>query len=169
MNRHVGASFTLSVLVVVFFAVALYPLERKPASPVPELLSSEPLKSPRPAGPPPEPTPGVPLTEPPALPTDEPPHVAAGEPTPGPSPAKHATSTAIATSAPPRVRVVSRTRALSAPRSAFTLVVDGESLDDVAARVYGTTEKAEWLWLSNRDLIARKDASLHAGMLLRTP
>jgi hypothetical protein len=69
----------------------------------------------------------------------------------------------------PRVRVISRTRTVSSPRSAFTLVGKGESLDDVAARVYGTADKAEWLWLSNRDLIERKDAALRAGMLLRTP
>src|SRR5690348_4454025 len=33
MNHHVGASFTLSVLTVLFFAVVLYPPEREPPSP----------------------------------------------------------------------------------------------------------------------------------------
>jgi hypothetical protein len=94
-----------------------------------------------------------------------PPHVAALEPAPpAPGPLEREVSAAL-----PRVRVISRTRAASPTRSAFTLVGDGESLDDVAARVYGTTDKAEWLWLSNRDLIERKDVSLRTGMLLRTP
>ena len=82
MNRHVGASFTLSVLVVVFFAVALYPTERKPASPPLEPLASESTTPPGPAGPPPALTPGVPLPESPTVTVPEPLHVAALEPAP---------------------------------------------------------------------------------------
>jgi hypothetical protein len=163
MNRHVGASFTLSVMVVIFFAVALYPSDRKRATVSLEPLASPSTTPPGPAGPPSTaPTPVVPSPETTPVSVPEPPRVAVLEQAPGP-PEREANA------APPRVRVISRTRAVSAPRSAFTVVSDGESLDDVAARVYGTTDRAEWLWLSNRDLIERKDASLRAGMLLRTP
>ena len=64
MNRHVGASFTLSVLIVVFFAVALYRPD-PPRSPAPASTESRvPGKSPgSTASRVPEATPGVPLTE----------------------------------------------------------------------------------------------------------
>jgi hypothetical protein len=55
------------------------------------------------------------------------------------------------------------------PRSAFTTVKEGESLDDVALRVYGSADQAEALWRANRDLLPRRDSSLRAGAALRTP
>jgi outer membrane biosynthesis protein TonB len=195
MNRHVGASFTLSVLVVGFFAIVLYQPERESTFPqVPGSLASEPVQPsppapvPRPqrtSGVPPPETPTAPGPKPssesnrsnvahePSAPPPSPPEIPI-EPSPGvskarPDPPELETKVAIPTDPPPRVRAISRTRVVSAPWSAFTLVGDGESLDDVALRVYGTTEKSQWLWRANRDLIDRKDASLRAGMLLRTP
>jgi outer membrane biosynthesis protein TonB len=195
MNRHVGASFTLSVLVVGFFAIVLYQPEGESSSPqAPGSLASEPVQ-PSPTAPVlrPQPTPGVPLPETPTAPAPKPSsesnrsNVAHEPSAPPPSPPEipvesspgiskarldppeRETKVAIPTDTPPRVRADSRTRAVSATWSGFTLVGDGESLDDVALRVYGTTESSQWLWRANRDLIDRKDASLRAGMLLRTP
>src|SRR4051812_39699741 len=61
MNRHVGASFTLSVLVVVFFAVVLYePEHARHPRPAAGKAPAEPKSA---SATPPSPTPGVPLTE----------------------------------------------------------------------------------------------------------
>jgi hypothetical protein len=55
------------------------------------------------------------------------------------------------------------------PRSAFTAVKDGESLDDVAIRVYGTSDRADSLWRANRDLLPQRTSPIPAGAVLRTP
>ena len=57
------------------------------------------------------------------------------------------------------------------PHDAFTLAIEGETLEDVAVRVYGlgTSDEVEALWRVNRDLIGGKDVTLSAGTLLRTP
>jgi hypothetical protein len=55
------------------------------------------------------------------------------------------------------------------PAGAFTDVVEGETLADVARRVYGSADAAQALWLANRDRVDRPDISLHSGVLLRTP
>jgi hypothetical protein len=55
------------------------------------------------------------------------------------------------------------------PRGAFTSVRDGETLADVARRVYGPSGDPNELWLANRDLIGGKNAPLRAGTMLRTP
>jgi hypothetical protein len=52
---------------------------------------------------------------------------------------------------------------------AFTEAYEGETLRDVASRVYGSPEEDEALWRLNRDLIGRRDDTLSAGTLLRTP
>lgn len=54
-------------------------------------------------------------------------------------------------------------------RSAFTTVEDGETLEDVARRVYGSVDQAELLWRVNRDLLPRRSSPLAAGSVLRTP
>lgn len=137
MNRHVGASFALSVFWVVLFAVLLYQPERGP-------------------------DPAPPPTSKPAAPDPAPP--------PTPPPMKPAAAEPVAAVAPaPRIRPVSRTRPAATPRSAFTIVAEGETLDDVASRVYGTADRAESLWRANRDLLGRPRDPLRPGMLLRTP
>jgi hypothetical protein len=51
----------------------------------------------------------------------------------------------------------------------FTVAFEGETLRDVALRVYGSADEGEALWRLNRDLVGRRDAVLGAGTLLRTP
>jgi nucleoid-associated protein YgaU len=55
------------------------------------------------------------------------------------------------------------------PSGAFTRVAAGESLAEVALRVYGTAEAARTIWQANRDQLDRPDAPLGAGTVLRTP
>lgn len=194
MNRHVGASFTLSVLVVVFFAVVLYQPEHArrslhsgpPGRGLARPSSEEPGQAPPPSA-------GVPLSEataahvsganessvdreatastsgtprfPPRDPSDRNQHANS-------APRTIATSSPGSTTPDPpaMIQIVSRRRALASPRrSAFTQVGQGESLTDVAIRVYGTSDATRTLWLANRDIIDRRDASLREGMLLRTP
>jgi nucleoid-associated protein YgaU len=54
-------------------------------------------------------------------------------------------------------------------RGAFARIDDGETLADVARRVYGSAEKVDVLWKANRDQLSKPEAPLGAGMLLRTP
>jgi nucleoid-associated protein YgaU len=60
-------------------------------------------------------------------------------------------------------------RVPSARRGAFARTEEGETLEDVSQRVYGTPEKAEALWRANRDQLPSPDAPIAPGMLLRTP
>ena len=55
------------------------------------------------------------------------------------------------------------------PCEGFTQALEGETLRDVAIRVYGSSEEAESLWRLNRDLISRREGTLPPGTLLRTP
>lgn len=55
------------------------------------------------------------------------------------------------------------------PRGAFARVDVGETLADVARRVYGSPGKVDQLWRANRDQLSSPEAPLSAGMLLRTP
>ena len=206
MNRNVGASFTLSVLMVCFFAVALYPRDGPPppCSAKSLVVSSE-APGTAPPDPPPWPTPGVPLFEAtevaaaePASKPDPVPEprdegraetsprpqpvtvrslqdrseimVGTEERPPGPSRADRMTRPS-PTTWPVRPQTIARRRAIVPPRHppAFTTVGAGESLADVAIRVYGSPESAEMLWRANRDFIEQRDSSLRAGMLLRTP
>jgi len=59
--------------------------------------------------------------------------------------------------------------ASTVPRSAFTTVQDGETLDDVTIRVYGSSDQIDLLWRANRDLLPRRNSPLGAGAILRTP
>ncbi len=55
------------------------------------------------------------------------------------------------------------------PKGAFTHTRAGETLTDVARRVYGTADQTKPLWLANRDVLDRIDGPLRPGTLLRTP
>lgn len=55
------------------------------------------------------------------------------------------------------------------PGSAFTVVEANETIQDVAVRVYGSGDLAESLWRANRDALPRRDSPLATGMALRTP
>jgi nucleoid-associated protein YgaU len=67
------------------------------------------------------------------------------------------------------VRTADKLEVARRPRSAFTVVEADETISDVARRVYGTTDEVESLWQANRDSLPRKDTPISSGMLLRTP
>ncbi len=143
MNKNVGASFGLSVLIVVFFAVILY----QPDSPPPPLAAVapvEPLEAHPPEAQPTPPRPKVPTA----------------------NPATRADPAHVANVARP---ISQRSVPAVEPRGAFTTVRDGESLVDVARRVYGREEATKTLWLANRDRLDRVDAPVAKGSILRTP
>jgi hypothetical protein len=54
-------------------------------------------------------------------------------------------------------------------RSAFTVVGPDETIEEIAFRVYGSSDSAETLWRANRDTLPRRDSPISAGMVLRTP
>lgn len=174
MNRNVTASFSLSVSLVVLFAVLLY----QPDGPIPPSLQDSAVvqadarpSSPNPEGKRPEPTPGVPL------PLSAAGDVTSGQRSPSPTvPEKAAVEVdAVGAHAPPApgVRVeASKPSPDVVPaqaHSTFTHARPGESLADIAVRVYGSPESAEKVWMANRDLIDAPDAIPPAGALLRTP
>lgn len=191
MNQHVGASFTLSVLVVVFFAVILYEPDHArsvpPTSPNPATAPTEATQAPPPtpavpiiesaATTAPNPESPSPLTASPSRPKEDvasldsdraaPPKITALPPRTQASP----TSQRPAPPDPPAViQVVSHRQSPPPGRhSAFTQVGVGESLSDVALRVYGTSEATIALWRANRDIIAHRETPLNPGLLLRTP
>ena len=142
MNEHVGASFGLSVLIVLFFTVALYQPDKVPSSkgPAADSKTAEVAKKAR--------------TEPQA--------VAAG---PGPSP-KIPAQTVSQRVALPSPRLI---EASPGPPGAFTAARSGERLEDVARRVYGAKGSTTRLWKANRDRLVREDEPLRTGMLVRTP
>jgi nucleoid-associated protein YgaU len=192
MNRHAGASFTLSVLVVAFFAVALYQPEHPPSPAtasvaVHEAAADLPPQTSRSV---PTVTPGVPLEQVTAEPR-RPLETAAAVPaqfSPLPSTRRVRTganlrsgrpimsSSLIAEASPSIARAEDpqsprqplRPLRTVAGQAGFTAVAAGESLSDIAVRVYGTPDAAQTLWLANRDILS-DDAPLRQGMLLRTP
>lgn len=58
---------------------------------------------------------------------------------------------------------------VSAARGAFTKTKVGESLANVAERVYGTKSAVDSLWRANRDVLNSPDDPIEAGLILRTP
>jgi nucleoid-associated protein YgaU len=56
-----------------------------------------------------------------------------------------------------------------APLRTYTLATKGESVADIAERVYGSRRYATELWRANRDQLASASASLAEGSVLRTP
>jgi nucleoid-associated protein YgaU len=55
------------------------------------------------------------------------------------------------------------------PEDAFTKVASGETLVDIVRRVYGPDASLEAVWKANRDQLPTPEASVRAGMILRTP
>ena len=147
MNENVGASFGLSVLIVLCFAVALYQPDRatgKPQASKPEKLASKSVRV-----------------------SKQPPAFVATEPnrTPLSKTIRPVSQQAIEKN----LKVAEG--GSSGPRGAFTTARAGEKLEDVARRVYGIEGSAERLWKANRDLIdnASSKEPLRTGMLVRTP
>ena len=91
---------------------------------------------------------------------------------PGSAPIKVATPSAGPVSSPQERQVshVSGPAPVSTGhRSAFTSVLEGETLQDVAIRIYGSSDQLDLLWRANRDVLPRKNSPLSAGAVLRTP
>jgi outer membrane biosynthesis protein TonB len=186
MDQHLGSSITLSFALVVLFAIVLYPSEHRPNLTATPEVSSVPAHPPEPPSSPAEPPP--PLTPVEDLPTPAPAPAQAPAPTPAPvqapverlepavparvegkpGPAAAAVPRAPAPSLP-RVAVRAARKKQTGTHDAFTRAEEGETLRDVAIRVYGSPDAFDTLWRLNRDLVGRRDAPLPAGTLLRTP
>lgn len=70
----------------------------------------------------------------------------------------------------PRERVDAEPEtALLRPQAPLTMTEPEETLSDVAKRVYGSSEAAEWLRRANPDRVERIDLVLKPGLVLRTP
>lgn len=152
MDRDTGAGILLSFLLVGIVAVAFYRPDRPPSMVVGRPPASSSTKEP------PRPTPGVPLAE--ATTTRGPSDGGAARPKAADGPGIVRRTSA----AGPR-----RGGALRRPGSSFTKAEGGETLADVARRVYGTEEAAGPLWRANRDQLDGPEAALRPGMILRTP
>ncbi len=99
------------------------------------------------------------------------PAVTAAE-SPGPAPSQVATSSADPMSRPqekPASPTSGPAPASTGQRSAFTTVKDGETLEDVSKRIYGSSDQLDVLWRANRDLLPHRKSPLSAGAVLRTP
>ena len=53
--------------------------------------------------------------------------------------------------------------ASTVPRAAYTVVQKGETLKDVAVRVYGSSDRLDSLWRANRDVLPRSDSPSPRG------
>lgn len=171
MNRNVTASFSLSVSLVVLFAVLLY----QPDSTVPPTMqaativraaSGEPISNVDRRRP--ELTPGIPLPESAAGNTSR------HKPSPSPTARGEAIEHEVVgdrarPSSGGSAEEKSSSPAPVPPPSAFTHAKPGESLTDIAIRVYGSPDSARKVWMANRDLIDSLDAIPPDGTLLRTP
>jgi hypothetical protein len=91
---------------------------------------------------------------------------------PGSAPSQGATRSADPVSSPNEKQAshaAGPSPASAGHRSAFTTVKDGETLEDVTLRIYGSSDQLDLLWRANRDLLPRKDSPLSASAVLRTP
>lgn len=183
MTRHLGVSVFLSVLIVIFFAVILYqpegpphstraavaersepPVEAEPSSTVP--ASTSPLAAEAAT---------APESQPRVEETPHAPPVARTIPTshrPAVAQAETAAKGTLSRPSKPASRAKRIARPLeSAPtgRTSFIQASAGETLDDVALRVFGSPDAARALWMANRDILPDRDTRLSAGMVLRTP
>jgi hypothetical protein len=163
MNENVGATFGLSALVVVFFAIALYqPETGRATKKYAHASARSELVQPH------TPAPALTPTIPPQ--TIRPGQVASDRrltPRMAKGPASSATM--------PRPTIVAARRVEvndDVPRTApgpFTEARSGETLEDVARRVYGSGRAADSLRKANRDLVRDDGVPLVAGALIRTP
>jgi hypothetical protein len=183
MDKNVSASFTLSLLVVTFFAVALYQPDSRLQSPTARTKRSpnaKPVEDQVPTGPLRQPDLSAPLAPQPTKPDT---NVALARSRsagisqvqvtrhvdPPPAPAVEARKVIASRDEPTRPSQGPPTPSITEPRGAFTSVRPGETLPDVARRVYGPGGDAERLWKANRDLIEKQDSPLPPGTMLRTP
>jgi nucleoid-associated protein YgaU len=181
MNRQVGPSIVLSVLIVCFFAVALFQRD-PPRSARAKSGRGETELSPRTASV----SEDVRVKRSKELPepSQPPKRIAARRDVKAHSPSGSGdASIAQVQPAPTRSRVVREAASIvntglktadsaglvRAPVSAFTVVQANETIRDVAVRVYGSSEHVGTLWRANRDALPLSDSPLSSGIVLRTP
>jgi hypothetical protein len=175
MNEHAGPACALSGLIVGIFAVLLHDTSPPPAIPKPNAHDVPAASSPSGGG---TSKPDAPAAIQQASPTPAekasvavpavvapPIQVAVSQRPRPPEPAPRAKPAKAA--APPKAP--KKRPPPPSPRPSFAIVEQGESLADVAARVYGSEDAAEALWKANRDQVERVDSPLARGTLLRTP
>jgi hypothetical protein len=167
MSRQAGPSIVLSVLIVCFFAVALFQrdlphTERRPIRPSRQEPAARPL---------------APKATARARPEQRA-RTAQGEIS-----ARAGSNLPTGVSAQTSARTSKKRRSASSlissgprnaapthnPRSAFTIALREETIEAISSRVYGTTEFADLLWRANRDTLPKRDSPVSTGMLLRTP
>ena len=186
MNEHAGPACALSGLIVGAFAVLLYEKPEIPAAPKPPARSVADA-SPRRVEAPRVDSPPAASRDHPAIPVPTTPVIAHAEVNaiggPAPNPLE-AGPTGVReprsgpSVGPPKATSPGEGRAESAkrhafdpgrPRPPFTVVGPGETLVEVATRVYGSGDSARAIWKANRDQMERIDSELTPGTLLRTP
>lgn len=191
MDRQAFPSIILSVSIVCFFAVALYERDKVPraAAKGESAKKSAPARD-RVARSPTPPAPGLRAATDRSKPTSQGREASHGLARSSISPdGGRSERTAIAAApgaAPsPGIRMVSKRTTEAAPsrapsragaasggklaRAPFTVVGTGETIADVARRIYGTTEDAGVLWRANRDVLRDPDSPIAPGTVLRTP
>ena len=175
MNDHAGAACALSALIVGVFTILLHDKNPPPIASKATVSSARPKPDvdPSPLGmkssdrPTLQPIP-IPTVDNPRSPApDLPPKPSKITAVTGPSPEKPATRVAEVPSADRNRPSTSKPTTL--PKTPFTVVRDGESLLDVANRIYGSAQAAESLWRANRDQLAAVSSPVPRGTLLRTP
>ena len=192
MDRQAFPSIVLSVSIVCFFAVALYERDKVPRGPAKDLAARKPgpagdlagqsTKSPVPgpqAAPDREgdanrasdPVRGLASRPVPSTGGRSEPTASAGRPggIPGPVIRRASERTGEAAPSPTPSRGHPRESEGKLARSPFTVVGAGETIADVARRVYGTPENAGALWRANRDVLQGLDSPVAPGTVLRTP
>jgi hypothetical protein len=163
MNQHLAASYSLSVMIVVCFAIALYradpPSQPSRSQPV---ASKERVDS---GTPPRSIARAEPRAEAPSRARVEPSIASKVEAIRGPAVANPPLAPGSV------VRQVSRQSRSPEPvrKGAFTMVEVDETLEDVAMRIYGSADSAVELWRSNRDQLPTRETPPRVGMVLRTP
>jgi hypothetical protein len=177
MNEHAGPACALSFLIVGVFAFLLHDNRQTPSPRQPYATSSSARPQSRPAD--------ASLPDPSGKPTSGREPASSQEKTSAPAVADKSVraqtegASEAASRNAPALSPEARPRSLSpeplkppAPatsRTAFTVVREGESLTDVAARVYGSKDATEPLWRANLDQVSKIDTPLTRGTLLRTP
>jgi hypothetical protein len=169
MDQHLEVSITLSFALVVFFAIVFYQPDQLP-SPSSVAGSVEVVR----AGP-------VDDSIPPLTPVEPPPENQGdrrpSRPEHQDASSERSTSERFATtdrggpepSAPGLIDGPGPETVKAPKHDGFTIAIEGETLKDVALRVYGPSGDDEMLWRLNRDLIDAREAVLTAGTPLRTP
>ena len=162
MNEHAGPACALSALIVGVFAILLHEKTPTPTPPGPPVRQVAPPSHVEARGPEASVSKGRPpvaVVE--TLLVATLPGTAEVATRSGP-PASRPADPPLDLSGPPK-------SPLRRPSAGFAIVGSGESLQDVAIRVYGSTEATESLWKANRDQADRMDSKLAPGTLLRTP